>query len=74
MCRLLILKIHTDTEMISSAAHWFTSVLGTVNREYSERKTEKKEWHDFTLWVVHLHNYQYSIQILWTIMKILKKL
>lgn len=42
MCRLLILKIHTDTEMISSAAHWFTSVLGTVNREYSERKTEKK--------------------------------
>lgn len=44
MCRLLILKIHTDTEMISSAAHWFTSVLGTVNREYSERETKKMTW------------------------------
>lgn len=44
MCRLLILKIHTDTEMISSAAHWFTSDLGTVNKEYSERETKKMTW------------------------------
>lgn len=55
MCRLLILKIHTDTEMISSAAHWFTSVLGTVNREYSERETKKNDM------VVHYKKYIYII-------------